>query len=163
MEQDTVQIDAPDFDPDTDGPDSQRVNINTAVVSVQELFTSPEPEYINASNTQEEDTDRDQSHAELPNSEDPHRSGDFPLQVVDFTPEDSPTDQQYTTSADANCSDEIPQLEEDWDNGQFDNVDASLINRHNTHSESERIRKEYTKRLLDLSDNQYYSQEYPEN
>ena len=41
MEQDTVQIDAPDFDPDIDGLDTQRVHHNTAVVSVHELFTSP--------------------------------------------------------------------------------------------------------------------------
>ena len=56
-------------------------------------------------------------------------------------------------------SEEVPQLEEDWDNGQFINADTNLISRHNTHSESERIRKEYTEHLLDLSDNQYYSKE----
>ena len=37
---------------------------------------------------------------------------------------------------------EIPQLEEDWDIGQFADADMNLINRHNTHSESERIRRE---------------------
>ena len=38
-------------------------------------------------------------------------------------------------------SEEIPQLEEDWDDSQFanTNADTNLINRHNTHSESERI------------------------
>ena len=46
-EQDTVQIDAPDFDPNIDGPNPQRVHHNTAVVSVQKLFTSPELESIN--------------------------------------------------------------------------------------------------------------------
>ena len=46
MEQDTVQIDAPDFDPDIDEPNPQRVHHNTVVVSVQKLFTSPEPESI---------------------------------------------------------------------------------------------------------------------
>ena len=39
----------------------------------------------------------------------------------------------------------------------------NLINRHNTHSESERIRKEYIQHLLDLSDNQYYYEENPIN
>ena len=33
----------------------------------------------------------------------------------------------------------------------------------NTHSQSERIRREYTEHLLDLSDNQYYFEEYPIN
>ena len=54
MEQDMVQIDVPDFDPDIDGPNPQRVHHNTVVVSVQELFTSSEPESINATSTQEE-------------------------------------------------------------------------------------------------------------
>ena len=43
------------------------------------------------------------------------------------------------------------------------NTDTNLIDRHNTHSESERIRKEYTQHLLDLSDNQYYYEENPIN
>ena len=59
--------------------------------------------------------------------------------------------------------DEIPQLEEDWENGQFADADTNLINRHNTHSKSERIQKDYTEHLLDLTDNQYYSEEYPSN
>ena len=59
MEQDTVQIDAPDFDPNIDGPNPQRVHHSTVVVSVQELFTSPEPEFIDATDTQEEAVDSD--------------------------------------------------------------------------------------------------------
>ena len=65
-------------------------------------------------------------------------------------------------STEHNIFDEIPQLEEeDRGNGQFTDADTNLINRHNTHSESERIWKEYTEHLLDLTDNQYYSEEYP--
>ena len=66
MEQDTVQIEGPDFDPDINGLDTQRVHHNTAVVSVHVLFTSPKPESINASNTQEETTDRDQFDKDIP-------------------------------------------------------------------------------------------------
>ena len=54
MEQDAVKIDTLDFDPGT-----QRAHHTTVVVSVHELFTSPEPESIDATNTQEETTDRD--------------------------------------------------------------------------------------------------------
>ena len=39
----------------------------------------------------------------------------------------------------------------------------NLSSRYNTHSESERIRKEYTQHLVDLSDNQYYYEENPIN
>ena len=53
MEQDTVQIDVPDFDPDINGPDTQRVHHTTAVVSVHELFISPEPKSADATITQE--------------------------------------------------------------------------------------------------------------
>ena len=73
MEQDTVQIDAPDFDPDIDGPDLQKAHHNTVVVSVQELFTSPEPESFNATNTQEEAADSDQFNTGHSNVEDSHR------------------------------------------------------------------------------------------
>ena len=59
MEQDMVQIDVLDFDPDTDGPDTQWTQHTTAVVSIHELFTSPEPESTDATNTQEETADRD--------------------------------------------------------------------------------------------------------
>ena len=41
MEQDTVQINAPGFDPDVDGPNIPRAINNTVVVSVQEWLTSP--------------------------------------------------------------------------------------------------------------------------
>ena len=81
MEQDTVQINAPDFDPDINRTDTQWAHHNTAVVSVHELFTSPEPESIDASNTQEETTDRDQLDTRHSNSEDPHRPCNFPQQV----------------------------------------------------------------------------------
>ena len=77
-EQDTVQIDAPDFDPDIDGPDTQQAHHTTAVVSIHELFTSPEPESINASNTQEETTDKDQLDTRHSTSEDAHRPCNFP-------------------------------------------------------------------------------------
>ena len=35
-------------------------------------------------------------------------------------------------------ADEIPELE-DWDNGQFDDAESTLINHHNTHSKSKQI------------------------
>ena len=80
----------------------------------------------------------------------------------------SPPDIQNNTTAQNQItpeysadSEEIPELEEDWDNGQFADADSTLITQHNTHSESERIRWDYTQQLLDLSDNQYYEEETP--
>ena len=45
-EQDAIQINAPDFDPDINGPDTQQAHHTTVVVSVHELLTSPDPESI---------------------------------------------------------------------------------------------------------------------
>ena len=70
-EQDTVQINAPDFDPDIDGPNLPRAHNNTAVVSVQEQLTSPEPEIFDATNFQEKNTDRDPPNTTYNNSEEP--------------------------------------------------------------------------------------------
>ena len=86
----------------------------------------------------------------------------FSQHISDHSPEDNSTGQQQDISTEHSIFDKIPQLEEeDWENGQFADADANLINRHNTHLESERFQKEYTEHLLDLTDNQYYSEEYP--
>ena len=77
--QDMVQIDTPDFDPNIDRPNLQRAHHNTAVVSVQELFTSPEPESIDATNTQEEAAGSDQFNTGHSNSEDSHKPCNSPL------------------------------------------------------------------------------------
>ena len=116
-EQDTLQIDAPDFDPDINGSDTQWAHCTTAVVSVHELFTSPESESINASNTQEETTGRDQIYTRHSNSEDFHRPSNLSQQISDHSPEDNFTGQQQIPSTGNNNFNEIPQLEEDWENG----------------------------------------------
>ena len=83
MEQDMVQIDVLDFDPDIDRPDTQRVHHTTVVVSVHELFTSPKPKSADATNTQEETTDRDQLDTRHSNSEDPYRPCNFSQHISD--------------------------------------------------------------------------------
>ena len=87
----------------------------------------------------------------------------FSQHIPNHTPVQHITGQHQITSRHNINSEEIPELEEDWDNGQFTNADINLINRYNTHSERERIRREYTKHILDLSDNQYYFKENPIN
>ena len=164
MEQDTVQIDALDFEPDIDRPDTKWVHHTTAVVSVNELFTSPELNPL-MPQTHKKKLQTGTSLIE-----------DIPIQKIPIgltiSPNKFQTIRMKINSHDNNRSlqqttvlktrfDEIPQLEEDWKNGQFTDADRNLINTPNTHSESERIPKEYTEHLLDLTDNQYYSEEYP--
>ena len=158
MEQDTVQINALDFDPDIDRPNLLRAHNNMTVVSVQEQLTSPEPENSDAADFQEEDTHRDLLDTTYNNLQESHGYDIFPQHVQNHK-----TERCQITSGDSVDPEEIPQLQEDWDNGQFTDTDTNLINRHNTHSESERIGREYTQHLLDLSDNQYFYEENPIN
>ena len=122
-----------------DGPNPQRAYHHTAVVSVQELFTSSEPESINATSAQEEAADSDQFNTGHSNSEDSHRPSNSPQQILDHPSDYSFTEQQQISSIHNSILDEIPPLEEDWENGQFTDTDTDIINRHNTHSESEGI------------------------
>ena len=112
--------------------------IITAVVSVQELFTSPEPESIDATSTQEEAADSDQPNTGHSNSEDPHRPGNSPQKIPDHPSDDSFARPQQVPSLHNSILDEIPPLE-DWENSQFTDADTDIIKRHNTHSESERV------------------------
>ena len=134
-----IQIDALDFDPDIDGPDTQWAHHTTMVVSVHELLTSPDPESVDAANTQEEIADRDWHNTSHPTTGDSHKPHNLPQQVSDHPPADTPTEPQQATTTKHNTFDKIPQLEEeeDWENGQLAVADTNLINRYNTHSESE--------------------------
>ena len=55
MEQDTVQLNTPSFDPNIDGPAAPTFHSNnTAVVFIQGLLNSPQPTTVNATLSQEE-------------------------------------------------------------------------------------------------------------
>ena len=77
-QQDTIQINAPDFDPDIDRPNSPRAHNNTAVVSVQEQLASPEPEVSDATDFQEENTYKDLPNPTYNNSQESHGYDNFP-------------------------------------------------------------------------------------
>ena len=79
MVQDTIQINAPDFDPDIDGPNPPRTHNNTVVVSVQEYLTPPEPEVMDAADFQaEKDTARESPNFMYDNPEESHGYDNFP-------------------------------------------------------------------------------------
>ena len=142
MEQDTIQTNVPDFYLDIDGPSIPRAHNNTAVVSAQVWLISPEPQLSDATNFQEETTDRDPPNTTSSNSEESHGHDNFSHHTPNYTPVQHFMGQHQINSSHIINSEEIPQLEEDWNDGQFADADTNLINRHNTHSESERIRKE---------------------
>ena len=113
LEQDTIQINALDFDLDIDGPNIPRAHNNTAVVSVQEQLTSPEQELANATNFQEETTDRDPLDTTYNNLEESHGHDNFSQHISNHTPVHHSMGQHQITSRDTINSEEIPHLEED--------------------------------------------------
>ena len=149
MEQDTIQINAPDFDPDIDRPNPPRTHYNTAIVSVQEHQL-----HLNQKSLMPQISKR-KIHTKTHRN--PHTT------ILRSPMQNYTTEQSQITSGYSINPEEIPQLEEDWNNHQFADADTNLINRHNTHTESERIRREYIQHLLELSDNQYYYEENPIN
>ena len=110
--QDAIKINVPDFNPDIDEPNLTRVHNNMAVVSVQEQLTSPEQEISDATDFQEKDTDRDRPDTTYNNLEESHGYDSFPQHIQNHT-----TEQHQITSGDSIDPEEIPQLEEDWENG----------------------------------------------
>ena len=127
-DQDRVQINAPDYDPDIDGPQHPRRHANTAVVSVQGHFTPSGSEILDAAESQAEES----SDLIYQNSEESHGYEDFSSDIKNNT-----TAQNHITPEYSADSDEIPEIGEDWDNGQFADAESTLINHQNTHSESE--------------------------
>ena len=124
-------------------------------MSVQDHFNPSESEILDVTESQAEDYSTEESpNPTHPNSEVSHGHEDIPSDIQDTTTTAHQNSTKYNTK-----SDEIPELEEDWDNSQFDDAESSLITHHNTHSESKRIRWDYTQQLLDLTDNQNYEEE----
>ena len=74
---------------------------------------------------QEENTDRDPPNTTYNNLEESHGHDNFSLHVPNHTPVQHFTGQHQINSSCTIDSEEIPQLEEDWDDGQFANVDTN--------------------------------------
>ena len=79
-----------------------------------------------ADHSTEESFDPIHNHSEVS-----HEYEDIPSGI-----QDAPTTAHRDTTQYNARADEIPELE-DWDNGQFDEAESTLINHLNTHSENE--------------------------
>ena len=143
---DIIQINAPEFNLDIDGGPSTKEHgeiqgpDNPIQHHVGETKKSEAP--VAPQQVKEEVDWPDAEPIEiLPQSA---QDNDYNISVVSTWPE-------------TNYS-EIPQLESDSneeEEGQFDDI-QTYLDHHNTYQESWNIRKEYTKRLLDLDDERYY-------
>ena len=132
---DTVQIDAPEYDPDIDGDNQTTTDKKQATVSIQgTLETIPEssvleddnsiaPENISALQNQKETDWPDAPAIQIPG--------------VSSTTLDQPPEVTYNRcQVQPSAVDlEIPELEDDSDQDQFADLDT-FIAHHNTHQES---------------------------
>ena len=133
---DMIQIEVPDFDPDIDEvlPISTDQNINHQETQGSECRT-PASSYQDA-----QDVDwPDAIPVEIPPQPDQNIK-----QSISTLPIRCKTDQA-----------EIPQLEDDPEEEQPQDLQTYLTH-HNTYEESQRIRRDYRARLLELDNDRYY-------
>ena len=101
-------------------------------MSVQDHFTLSESEILDVTESQAEDhTAKESPNPMYHNSQESHGYKDFSSDIQNNTAQ-----YQITTEYSVD-SEEISELEEDWDNGQFTDAESTLITHHNTDSESE--------------------------
>ena len=143
---DIIQINTPEFNPDIDGRPTMKEHgeiqgsNNPIQHRVEETKKSKAPALLQQ--VEGEVDWLDAVPVEIPPQS--AQDNDYNISVVSTRPE-------------TNYSD-IPELESasnEEEEGQFDDI-QTYLDHHNTYQGSQNIRKEYTKRLLDLDDERYY-------
>ena len=149
---DTVQIEAPDFDPDIDGVSSPSMDeipnklLTQGTASPTPETTEPEIECstpaMSIQQTASQDTDwPDAIPVKIPS-------------LID-QPEDQGID-RHQTQSNSNRA-EIPNLEENSKEEQFTDLDSYLAH-HNTYKASQYICQQYRSHLPALDNDQYYAE-----
>ena len=147
---DTVQIEAPDFDPDIDGVSSPSTDEIPNKLSIQGT-SSPAPEVTEPEN----ECPTPATTIQQLTSQDTDWLDTIPVQIPSLI--DQPEDQGLVRhQAQHNSkSFKIPDLEENSEEEQFADLDSYLAH-HNTYEASQYIHQEYRSRLHALDDEQYY-------
>ena len=136
----------PEFDPDIDGgsPTKEHEEIQGSDSSIQHLLGESEKSEAPALPQQVAE------EVDWPDT--------VPVEIPPQTAQDNVHNIRASPTQHKTNYSEIPQLESDIDEeeeGQFEDI-QTYLNHHNTYQESQNIRKEYRKRLLDLDDERYY-------
>ena len=142
---DTVQLNAPDYDPDIDGEPNPINTVqpsNTDSVKEETVTSTTEPEdHITICST----TNRSE-----------HQPSEARSDIQTIKPDKAEQQQAEHLNDYRPQLDDIPELEtdeENWDDGQFDDVE--LLYNHNSTEESDRIRQEYSAHFEKVEDQQY--------
>ena len=143
---DVIQIDTPEFNPDIDGrlPTKEHEEIQGSDSSIQHLLEETKKSKAPASPQQV--------------AEEVDWLGAVPVEIPPKIAQDSDHNIRVSPTCHEMHDSEIPQLESDRDeeeDRQFEDI-QTYLDHHNTYQESQNIRKEYRKRLLDLDDERYY-------
>ena len=147
---DTVQTEAPDFDPDINGVSSPSTyEIPNKLLSQGTASSAPK-----TTEPKKECSTPATSIQHLP-SQDTDWPDEIPLQIPSLInqPEDQGIDRHQTQYNSERI--EIPHLEENSEEEQFANLDSYLAH-HNTYKASQYICQEYRSHLHALDDDQYY-------
>ena len=149
---DTIQIEAPDFDPDIDdiSPTTIDQELNNQLT---QGTTSPTPKTTEL---------KIECTAPVPSN---HHTAlqemDWPdaILVEILSQIDQSNDQRIDTQRTRRNSEpvEIPQLEENSEEEQYPDLDTYLMH-HNTFEASEQVHQDYRSRLLTLDDERYYKE-----
>ena len=153
---DTVQIEAPNFNPDIDGDTSPSTNKKSNEVTIQGTL-SPIPEVT--------EPEKDNSLTPgTPTQQLPSQETDWPDAIPMQIPRVSSLtvqleEQRYNRSqAQYNIEDfEILELEENSEEEQFADLDLYMAH-HNTYQASQHIRQDYQFCLHQLDDGQFYAE-----
>ena len=143
---DIIQINAPEFDPDIDGGPTTKEHgeiqgsDNPIQHRVEETKKSKAP--VLSQQVEGEVDWPDTVPVEIPPQS--AQDNDYNISVVSTQPKTNYSD-----------TPELESASNEEEEGQFEDI-QTYLDHHNTYQESQNIRKEYTKRLLDLDDERYY-------
>ena len=152
---DTVQIEAPDFDPDIDGVSSPSTDEKPTELRIQGTslptpeVTEPEDDSFTPATTIQQLTSQETDWLDA-----------IPVQIPQVLSSTVQPEEQKIIRSQATYhskSFEIPDLENNSEEEQFADLELYLAH-HNTYEASQHIRQEYRSRLHDLDDDQYYAE-----
>ena len=152
---DTVQIEAPDFDPDIDGVSSPSTDEKPNELMI-EGTSSPTPEFTEP----EDDSLTPATTIQQLTSQETDWLDTIPVQIPQVSSSTAQLGEQEIIRSQARYnteSFEIPEFEDNSKEEQFADLESYLAH-HNTYEASQRICQEYRSQLHDLDDNQYYTE-----
>ena len=142
---DVIQLNAPDYDPDIDGDVEPATDIQSPNAKPSKEDTST-------------GTPKSEDHTTIsPITNKPEHQPSEVLPDIDSNEHDNIEQQRAEHPSDYSSQlDDIPELEtdeENWDDGQFDDVE--LLYNHNSTEESNRIHREYSAYFEKVEDQEY--------